>query len=181
MPSGITFVYFLPDYPSRVVKFDMSEMHKVKGGGIAIGDPDVMAPALPVHEAEKWYKAHTGKTKKFEDIKTGQKTLYKILMKKAVDMEEEDMSNRYRQTPKIDIPKPNNYCKTVRGRDPYDTSQTLIRTDKMPMSQNNKDRLKNYEGEPTIQEVLDKTRLTLNDIKYDIKLGYITRASKTTV
>ena len=37
MPSGITFVYFLPDYPSRVVKFDMSEMHKVKGGGIAIG------------------------------------------------------------------------------------------------------------------------------------------------
>ena len=49
------------------------------------------------------------------------------------------------------------------------------------MSQNNKDRLKNYEGEPTIQEVLDKTRLTLNDIKYDIKLGYITRASKPTV
>ena len=91
MPSGITFVYFLPDYPSRVVKFDMSEMHKVKGGGIAIGDPDVMAPALPVHEAERWYKAHTGKTKKFEDIKTGQKTLYKILMKKAVDMEDEDM------------------------------------------------------------------------------------------
>ena len=79
---------------------------------------------------------------------------------------------------KIDIPKPNNYCKTVRGRDPYDTSQLLTRTDKMPMSQNNKDRLKKYEGKPTIQEVLDKGILNLNDIKYDIKLGYITKTSK---
>ena len=178
MPSGVTFVYFLPDFPSRVVKFDMSEMHKVKGGGIAIGDPDIMAPALPIKEAERWYEVHTGKKKTFKDIKVGQKTLYKILMNKAIDMEEQDMSKNYRQTPESNIPKPNNYCKTVRGRDPYDTSQILTRTDKMPMSQNNKDRLKKYGGTPTIQEVLDKGILNLNDIKYDIKLGYITKTSK---
>ena len=177
MPISVTFVYFLPDNPSRVVKFDMSEMHKVRGGGIAIGDPDIMAPALPIKEAERWYKVHTGKNKTFKDMKTGQKSLYSVLMKKAVDMQEEDMSNKYRQVPKVDIPKPNNYCKTVRGRDPYDTSQILTRTDKMPMSQNNKDRLKKYEGSPTIQEVLDKGILNLNDIKYDIKLGYITKTS----
>tara|TARA_S200002703_G_scaffold151151_1_gene150179 strand:+ start:510 stop:1055 length:546 start_codon:yes stop_codon:yes gene_type:complete len=178
MTNEVSFVYFLPDYPSRVVKFYMSEMHKVRGGGIAIGDPDIMAPALPIQQAEKWYEIHTGKKKTFKDVKTGQKTLYNVLMKKAVKMEEEDMSNKYRQVPKIDIPKPNNYCKTVRGRDPYDTSQILTRTDKMPMSQNNKDRLKKYEGKPTIQDVLDKGILNLNDIKYDIKLGYITKTSK---
>ena len=33
-----------------------------------------------------------------------------------------------------------------------------------------KDRLKKYEGKTTIQEVLDKGILNLNDIKYDIKL-----------
>ena len=86
------------------------------------------------------------------------------------------MKNLYKNH-KVDIPKPNNYCKTVRGRDPYDTTQILIRTDKVPMSQNNKDRLLNYKGRPSIQKVLDKNILTLNDIKYDIKLGYITRGS----
>ena len=177
MPISVTFVYFLPDNPSRVVKFDMSEMHKVRGGGIAIGDPDIMAPALPIKEAERWYKVHTGKNKTFKDMKTGQKSLYSVLMKKAVDMQEEDMSNKYRQVPKIDLPKPNNYCKTVRGRDPYDTSQILTRTDKMPMSQNNKDRLKKYEGSPTIQEVLEKKKKSLNEIKNEIKLGYITKTS----
>ena len=32
-------------------------------------------------------------------------------------------------------------------------------------------------GDITIQKVLDKGVLTLNDIKYDIKLGYITKGS----
>ena len=61
MTNEVSFVYFLPDSPSRVVKFYMSEMHKVRGGGIAIGDPDIMAPALPIQQAEKWYEIHTGK------------------------------------------------------------------------------------------------------------------------
>ena len=170
------FVYFLPDLPSQVLKFDMTEMHKVKGGGIYIGDPMKMSPSLAIHQAERWYKEHTGKNKKFKTAKCGQIALYKILSKKAKPLTEKDMKNLYKNH-KVDIPKPNNYCKTVRGRDPYDTTQILIRTDKVPMSQNNKDRLLNYKGRPSIQKVLDKNILTLNDIKYDIKLGYITRGS----
>jgi len=154
----------------------MTDMHKIKGGGIYIGDPIKMAPSLSVFQAERWYEAHTGKKKKFKTAKCGQLDLYKLLMKKAVAYTEEDMKNIYK-TEKVDIPKPNNYCKTVRGRDPYDTSQILTRTDKVPMSPKNKDRLKHYEGKPTIQKVLDKGVLTLNDIKYDIKLGYITKGS----
>lgn len=172
----INFVYFLPDYPSRVVKFYMTEMHKIKGGGVWIGDPTIMAPSLGITQAERWYEVHTGKRKKFKTDKCGQLDLYKVLMKKAVPYTEDDMKNIYK-TEKVDIPKPNNYCKTVRGRDPYDTSQILTRTDKVPMSQKNKERLKNYKGKPTIQKVLDKGVLTLNDIKYDIKLGYITKGS----
>ena len=41
------------------------------------------------------------------------------------------------------------------------------------MSAKNKERMKQYEKIKTIQDVLDKGILTLNDIKYDIKLGYI--------
>ena len=44
------------------------------------------------------------------------------------------------------------------------------------MSKKNIERLKQYvfKGKtPTIQNVLDKGVLTLNDIKYDIKLGYV--------
>jgi hypothetical protein len=33
--------------------------------------------------------------------------------------------------------------------------------------------MKQYEKIKTIQDVLDKGILTLNDVKYDIKLGYI--------
>jgi len=168
------FVYFFPDLPSRVIKFDMTEMHKIAGGGIYIGDPMKMAPSLGIPQAERWYKEHTGKTKKFKTAKCGQIALYKVLNKKAKTLTEEDMKNLYKNH-KVDIPKPNNYCKTVRGRDPYDTTQILKRTDKVPMSQNNKNRLLSYKGNPSIQKVLDKGVLTLNDIKYDIKLGYITK------
>ena len=173
---SINFVYFLPDFPSRVVKFNMTEMHKINGGGIYIGDPMLMSPPLSVERAEHWYKVHTGRKKKFDTPKCGQFDLYKVLMKKAVPYTEEDMKNLYKNH-KVDIPKPNNYCKTVRGRDPYDTNQILTRTDKEPMSQKNIQRLKSYKGKPTIQKVLDKGVLTLNDIKYDIKLGYITKGS----
>jgi hypothetical protein len=41
------------------------------------------------------------------------------------------------------------------------------------MSVKNKERMKQYEKIKTIQDVLDKGILTLNDVKYDIKLGYI--------
>ena len=92
-------------------------------------------------------------------------------MKKAIPFTEEDMKRNYRT--QVDIPKPNNYCKEVSARDPYDTSQKLIRTDKMPMSAKNKERMKQYNKIKTIKDVLNKGVLTLNDIKYDIKLGYI--------
>ena len=72
-----------------------------------------------------------------------------------------------------DIPKPNNYCNEISARDPYDTSQKLTRTDKVPMSSKNKERMKQYENIKTIQDVLDKGVLNINDIKYDIKLGYV--------
>jgi len=170
------FVYFLPDLPSRVMKFNMTEMHKVKGGGIYIGDPMKMSPSLGIPQAERWYKEYTGKAKKFDTAKCGQFALYKVLMKKAKHITEDDMKNLYKNH-KVDIPKPNNYCTTVRGRDPYDTTQILIRTDKVPMSQKNKKRLLSYIGKPSIQKVLDRGVLTLNDIKYDIKLGYITKNS----
>jgi hypothetical protein len=79
----INFVYFLPDYPSRVVKFPMTEMHKIKGGGIYIGDPIKMAPPLHIHQAERWYEVHTGKKKKFKTAKCGQVDLYKSTDEKS--------------------------------------------------------------------------------------------------
>ena len=172
---NINFVYFLPDSPSRVVKFDMTEMHKVKGGGVYIGDPMKMSPSLGIVQAERWYKEYTGKAKKFDTAKCGQFALYKVLMKKAKPITEDDMKNLYK-TKSVDIAKPNTYCKVVSARDPYDTSQLVSRTDKTPMSKKNIERLKQYvfKGKtPTIQNVLDKGVLTLNDIKYDLKLGYV--------
>ena len=167
----IYFVYFKPDSPSRVVKFAMTDMHKIKQGGIYMGDPMKMSPALGIPQAEKWYEFFTGKKKKFDTPKCGQFALYKVLMKKAVPFTEEDMKKSYRT--QVEIPKPNNYCNVVTARDPYDTSQKLTRTDKVPMSAKNKERLKQYEGIENIQDVLDKGVLNLNDIKYDIKLGYV--------
>jgi len=167
----IYFVYFKPDSPSRVVKFAMTDMHKIKQGGIYMGDPMKMSPALGIPQAEKWYEFFTGKKKKFDTPKCGQFALYKVLMKKAVPFTEEDMKKSYRT--QVEIPKPNNYCNVVTARDPYDTSQKLTRTDKVPMSAKNKERLKQYEGIKNIQDVLDKGVLNLNDIKYDIKLGYV--------
>ena len=170
------FVYFLPDLPSQVLKFDMTEMHKVSGGGIYIGDPMKMSPSLAIHQAERWYKEHTGKTKKFDTAKCGQIALYKVLMKKAKQLTEKDMKNLYK-TEKVDIPKPNNHCKTVRGRDPWDIDWLIERTDKDPLSQKIKNRLSNYvdvnKGKPTIAAILEFSDLNINDIKYDIKLGYI--------
>jgi len=149
----------------------MTDMHKVEQGGVYIGDPMKMSPSLGIPQAERWYEVHTGKKKKFDTPKCGQFDLYKILMKKAVPFTEEDMKRNYRT--QVEIPKPNNYCKEVSARDPYDTSQKLIRTDKMPMSAKNKERMKQYNKIKTIKDVLNKGVLTLNDIKYDIKLGYI--------
>ena len=167
----IYFVYFKPDSPSRVVKFAMTDMHKIKQGGIYMGDPMKMSPALGIPQAEKWYEFFTGRKKKFDTPKCGQFALYKVLMKKAVPFTEEDMKKSYRT--QVEIPKPNNYCNVVTARDPYDTSQKLTRTDKVPMSAKNKERMKQYEGIKNIQDVLDKGVLNLNDIKYDIKLGYV--------
>ena len=167
----IYFVYFKPDSPSRVVKFAMTDLHKIKQGGIYMGDPMKMSPALGIPQAEKWYEFFTGKKKKFDTPKCGQFALYKVLMKKAVPFTEEDMKKSYRT--QVEIPKPNNYCNVVTARDPYDTSQKLTRTDKVPMSAKNKERMKQYEGVKNIQDVLDKGVLNLNDIKYDIKLGYV--------
>ena len=173
---NINFVYFLPDSPSRVVKFNMTEMHKVKGGGVHIGDPMMMSPSLGIVQAERWYKEYTGKAKKFDTAKCGQFALYKILMKKAKPITEDDMKNLYKQQ-KVDIPKPDNHCKTVRGRDPWDIDWLIERTDKNPLSQKIKNRLSNYidvnKGKPTIEAILKFTELNINDIKYDIKLGYI--------
>lgn len=169
--DDIYFVYFKPDFPSRVLKFSMTDMHKVEQGGVYIGDPMKMSPSLGIHQAERWYEVHTGKKKKFDTPKCGQFDLYKVLMKKAIPFTEEDMKRNYRT--QVDIPKPNNYCNEVSARDPYDTSQKLIRTDKMPMSAKNKERMKQYNKIKTIKDVLNKGVLTLNDIKYDIKLGYI--------
>jgi hypothetical protein len=167
----IYFVYFKPDSPSRVVKFAMTDMHKIEQGGIYMGDPMKMSPALGIPQAEKWYEFFTGKKKKFDTPKCGQFALYKVLMKKAIPFTEEDMKKSYRT--QVEIPKPNNYCNVVTARDPYDTSQKLTRTDKVPMSAKNKKRMKQYEGIKNIQDVLDKGVLNLNDIKYDIKLGYV--------
>jgi len=167
----IYFVYFKPDSPSRVVKFAMTDMHKIKQGGIYMGDPMKMSPALGIPQAEKWYEFFTGRKKKFDTPKCGQFALYKVLMKKAVPFTEEDMKKSYRT--QVEIPKPNNYCNVVTARDPYDTSQKLTRTDKVPMSAKNKERMKQYEGIKNIQDVLNKGVLNLNDIKYDIKLGYV--------
>jgi len=44
------------------------------------------------------------------------------------------------------------------------------------MSSKNKERMKQYENIKTIQDVLDKGVLNINDIKYDIKLGYVKKS-----
>ena len=87
----IYFVYFRPDSPSRVVKFAMTDMHKIKQGGIYMGDPMKMSPALGIPQAEHWYQFFTGKKKKFDTPKCGQFELYKLLMKKAIPFTEEEL------------------------------------------------------------------------------------------
>ena len=91
----------------------------------------------------------------------------------AVKPEESDMSRS--KVFKVDRskPKPDPLCKVISARDPYDTSQKLTRTDKVPMATKNKERMVQYEGIETIQDVLDKGVLDIRDIKYDIKLGYV--------
>jgi hypothetical protein len=44
------------------------------------------------------------------------------------------------------------------------------------MSAKNKERMKQYKNIKTIQDVLDKGVLNINDIKYDIKLGYVKKS-----
>lgn len=169
--------YFLclttPDY-QRVVKVKMKDLNKVVNCP-RIGDPDIFSEmnSIPKEDAAvDIYNLHAKrKVKKFRDRKDSQRKLWKLLIEKAVEPEESDMRRSY-QT-KVDIPKPNNYCNVVTARDPYDTSQKLKRTDKVPMSAKNKERMEQYIGIKTIQDVLDKGVLNLNDIKYDIKLGYV--------
>tara|TARA_R100000315_G_scaffold60377_1_gene37047 strand:- start:337 stop:927 length:591 start_codon:yes stop_codon:yes gene_type:complete len=175
--DDIAFIYFTDDSYKRVIKFGMRNMHKVKGGGVWVGDPKVMAPSSTVNECVRIYNVHAkNKVKTFDSPKEAQIKLYNIGYKKAVFMEKTDMKNIY-QTKKVDIAKPDNHCKTVRGRDPWDTDWLIERTDKNPLSQNIKNRLTNYvdvnKGEPTIANILKFTELDINDIKYDIKLGYI--------
>jgi len=170
--NDIEFICFTtPDY-SRVVKVYMSQLHTIRQGFPSVGDPVRMAPSIPVKKAVELYNLHAKrKVKSFTDAKEAQQKLWNVLNKIAVQPEEQDMKRQYQTT--IDIPKPNNYCNVVSARDPYDTSQKLKRTDKVPMSAKNKERMKQYENIKTIQDVLDKGVLNLNDIKYDIKLGYV--------
>ena len=180
--AQINFIYFTDETYKRVIKHTMSEMHKLKGGGIFVGDPNVMAPGDTLKQYLKIYNTLVKrKVKSFDSHKEAQIKLYNLGYKKAVCMEDTDMKNIF-QTKKVDIPKPNNHCKTVRGRDPWDTDWLIERTDKNPLSQNIKNRLTNYvdvnKGEPTIANILKFTELDINDIKYDIKLGYI-KAYKT--
>ena len=175
--DDITFIYFTDDSYKRVIKFGMRNMHKVKGGGVSVGDPKVMAPSSTVDQYVRMYNVHVkNKVKTFDNPKEAQIKLYNIAYKKAVFMEETDMKNIY-QTKKVDIPKPNNHCKTARGRDPWDTDWLIELTDLQPMSFKNRERLKSYVWPknitPTIDMILEMGDLSINDIKYDIKLGYI--------
>lgn len=175
--DDIPFIYFTDETYKRIIKFGMRDFHKVKGGGVWVGDPTKMAPSSTVNQYVKVYNTHAKtKVKTFDSPKEAQIKVYNLGYKKAVFMEETDMKNIY-QTKKVDIAKPDNHCKTVRGRDPWDMDWLIERTDKNPLSQKISNRLSNYvdvnKGEPTIQNILKFTELNINDIKYDIKLGYI--------
>ena len=175
--AEINFIYFTDETYKRVIRHTMSEMHKLKGGGIFVGDPNVMAPGDTLKQYLKIYNTLVKrKVKSFDSHKEAQIKLYNLGYKKAVCMEDTDMKNIF-QTKKIDIPKPNNHCKTVRGRDPWDTDWLIELTDLQPMSLKNQERLKSYVWPknitPTIDMILEASDLSINDIKYDIKLGYI--------
>ena len=170
--NDIEFICFTAPEYSRAVKVYMSQLHTIKQGYPSLGDPVRMAPSIPVKQAVEIYnKFAKRKVKSFVDAKEAQQRLWNVLYKVAVKPEEQDMKRQYQTN--VDIPKPNNYCNVVSARDPYDTSQKLKRTDKVPMSAKNKERMKQYEDIKTIQDVLNKGILNLNDIKYDIKLGYV--------
>ena len=173
--NSIEFLCFTAPEYSRVVKTEMHNLHTIQQGYQRIGDPAFMSSKntiIPITKAlEVYNKFSKRKLKEFKNEKDSQIKLWNLLYSLAIKPEEIDLKRSY-QTNK-EIPKPNNYCKEVSARDPYDTSQKLLRTDKVPMSAKNKERMKQYEKIKTIQDVLDKGILTLNDIKYDIKLGYI--------
>ena len=48
--DDIAFIYFTDDSYKRVIKFGMRNMHKVKGGGVWVGDPTKMAPSSTVNQ-----------------------------------------------------------------------------------------------------------------------------------
>lgn len=173
--NEIEFLIFTaPDF-RRVVKIRMQDSYKILGGYHRIGDPKFMSHLSSIRPLEKALEVYNyysrTKLKEFKDDKDAQVKLWNLFYKKAIEPEDIDMLPKYRT--KVDIPKPNNFCKEVSARDPYDTSQKLTRTDKMPLSSKNKERMKQYENIKTIQDVLDKGVLNINDIKYDIKLGYV--------
>ena len=173
--NSIEFLCFTtPDY-SRVVKVHMKELHKIVQGYPRIGDPAFMSEqncVTPESKALEVYNRFANrKLKSFKNLKDCQIKLWNLFTKMAIKPEEMDMKRNYQTS--VEIRKPNNYCNVVTARDPYDTSQKLTRTDKVPMSAKNKERMKQYEGIKNIQDVLDKGVLNLNDIKYDIKLGYV--------
>ena len=173
--NSIEFLCFTaPDY-SRVVKVSMTELHKIVQGYQRIGDPEFMSDKnciLPESKALDVYnKFAKSKIKSFKNSKDCQVKLWNLFYKRAVKPKDIDMKRSYKT--QVEIPKPNNYCNEVSARDPYDTSQKLTRTNKVPMSSKNKERMKQYENIKTIQDVLDKGVLNINDIKYDIKLGYV--------
>ena len=173
--NSIEFLCFTtPDY-SRVVKVSMTELHKIVQGYQRIGDPEFMSDKnciLPESKALDVYnKFAKSKIKSFKNSKDCQVKLWNLFYKRAVKPKDIDMKRNYKT--QVEIPKPNNYCNEVSARDPYDTSQKLTRTNKVPMSSKNKERMKQYKNIKTIQDVLDKGVLNINDIKYDIKLGYV--------
>jgi len=176
--NSIEFLCFTtPDY-SRVVKVDMTELHKIVQGHPRIGDPAFMSAKNCISPESKAIEAYNTfakrKIKTFKNLKDCQTKLWNLFYKRAIKPEDIDMKRSYKT--QTDIPKPNNYCNEISARDPYDTSQKLTRTDKVPMSSKNKERMKQYENIKTIQDVLDKGVLNINDIKYDIKLGYVKKS-----
>tara|TARA_R100000742_G_C4272174_1_gene91284 strand:+ start:668 stop:1213 length:546 start_codon:yes stop_codon:yes gene_type:complete len=173
--NTIEFLCFTAPEYSRVVKVEMQDLHKIEQGYQRIGDPVFMSSKntiTPITKAlEVYNKFSKRKLKEFKNEKDSQVKLWNLLYKLAIKPEEMDLKRSYQTTK--EITKPNNYCNEVSARDPYDTSQEIRRTDKMPMSTKNKERMKQYNKIKTIQDVLDQGILEINDIKYDIKLGYI--------
>lgn len=177
--NSIEFLCFTtPDY-SRVVKVDMAELHTIVQGYQRIVDPAFMShqnTIIPESKALEIYnKFAKRKLKNFKNKKDCQIKLWNLFNKMAVKPEESDMSRS--KVFKVDRskPKPDPLCKVISARDPYDTSQKLTRTNKMPMASKNIERMKQYENIKTIQDVLDKGVLDIRAIKYDIKLGYVTK------